>query len=61
MPISADKDRVIGKFYVPLEGEYLPADQLMSHIIKIRNLVMIKEAKRQIDNNEIKEEESVMN
>ena len=26
MPISADKDRVEGKFYFPLEGEFLPAD-----------------------------------
>jgi hypothetical protein len=35
--VSADKERVTGKFYVPLEGEFLPADQLMTQILKMEN------------------------
>lgn len=33
MPISADKSRVKGKFYVPLRGKFLPADALMRQIL----------------------------
>lgn len=33
LPISADKSRVEGRFYVPLEGEFLPADALMQKIL----------------------------
>ena len=36
MPISADKSRVNGKFYVPLKGKLLPADELMSKIISLK-------------------------
>ena len=32
--ITADKDRLTGDFYVPLEGKFLPADLLMAQIIK---------------------------
>jgi len=32
-PISADKSRVKGKFYVPLNGKFLPADSLMQKIL----------------------------
>jgi HAD superfamily hydrolase (TIGR01484 family) len=35
MPISADKSRVKGKFYVPLKGEFLPADLLMQKILSL--------------------------
>lgn len=35
IPISADKNRVQGKFYVPLEGEFLPADMLMRKILEL--------------------------
>ena len=35
IPISADKTRVEGKFYVPLEGEFLPADVLMQKILSL--------------------------
>ncbi len=43
LPISADKDRVGGKFYVPLEGEFLPADLLMQKILFLkRNVVQLK-------------------
>ncbi|KKQ01820.1 MAG: Cof-like protein hydrolase [Parcubacteria group bacterium GW2011_GWB1_36_5] len=35
MPISADKTRVKGKFYVPLEGKFLPADLLMQRILEL--------------------------
>jgi len=35
MPISADKTRVKGRFYVPLEGEFLPADKLMQKILSL--------------------------
>lgn len=38
MPISADKDRVQGKFYVPLEGEFLPADILMQKILELSDM-----------------------
>ena len=34
-PISADKTRVEGKFFVPLEGEFLPADALMQKILSL--------------------------
>ena len=34
-PISADKTRVKGKFFVPLEGEFLPADILMQKILSL--------------------------
>ena len=37
MPISADKSRVNGKFYVPLEGEFLPADKLMQKIMSLKS------------------------
>lgn len=33
MPISADKSRVKGKFFVPLKGKFLPADILMQKIL----------------------------
>ncbi len=33
LPISADKTRVNGAFYVQLEGEFLPADVLMQKIL----------------------------
>jgi len=36
MPISADKSRVEGKFYIPLEGEFLPADNLMQKILALK-------------------------
>lgn len=36
MPISADKSRVKGKFYVPLNGEFLPADMLMQKILSLK-------------------------
>ena len=35
MPISADKSRVQGKFFVPLKGEFLPADKLMQKVLDI--------------------------
>ncbi len=35
IPISADKTRVKGKFYVPLLGEFLPADKLMQKILSL--------------------------
>jgi HAD superfamily hydrolase (TIGR01484 family) len=38
MPISADKTRVEGKFFVPLEGKFLPADELMQKILSLRNI-----------------------
>ena len=34
-PISADKTRVKGKFFVPLEGEFRPADILMQKILSL--------------------------
>lgn len=33
--ISADKSRVKGKFFVPLEGKFLPADALMQKILSL--------------------------
>lgn len=36
-PISADKSRVSGKFFVPLKGEFLPADKLMQKILSLKN------------------------
>lgn len=36
MPISADKSRVKGKFYVPLKGKFLPADELMQKILALK-------------------------
>ncbi len=36
LPISADKSRVEGAFYTPLEGEFLPADALMQKILSLR-------------------------
>ncbi len=38
IPISADKSRIKGKFYVPLEGKFLPADKLMQKIISLKKL-----------------------
>jgi hydroxymethylpyrimidine pyrophosphatase-like HAD family hydrolase len=35
-PISADKSRIKGKFYVPLQGKLLPADLLMQKILSVR-------------------------
>ncbi len=40
MPISADKSRVSGKFYVPLEGEFLPADKLMQKLLSLKKSVV---------------------
>jgi hydroxymethylpyrimidine pyrophosphatase-like HAD family hydrolase len=34
-PVSADKNRVTGKFYVPLKGKFLPADLLMQKILSL--------------------------
>jgi len=34
-PVSADKSRVAGKFYVPLKGKFLPADLLMRKILSL--------------------------
>lgn len=36
MPITADKSRVKGKFYVPLKGKFLPADKLMQAILSVK-------------------------
>lgn len=35
IPISADKSRVNGAFYIPLEGKFLPADNLMQKILSL--------------------------
>ena len=35
MPISADKSRLKGEFYVPLKGKFLPADLLMQKILEL--------------------------
>jgi len=35
IPVSADKSRVTGKFYVPLKGKFLPADLLMRKILSL--------------------------
>lgn len=32
-PVSADKTRIEGKFFVPLEGRFLPADLLMQKVL----------------------------
>lgn len=40
MPISADKTRVYGKFYVPLKGEFLPADKLMQKVLSLDRSVV---------------------
>ena len=37
-PISADRSRIKGKFYVPLEGKFLPADKLMQKILSLKVL-----------------------
>jgi HAD superfamily hydrolase (TIGR01484 family) len=37
MPISADKSRIKGKFYVPLQGKFLPADKLIQKILSLRD------------------------
>jgi HAD superfamily hydrolase (TIGR01484 family) len=34
IPVTADKERVSGRYFVPLEGEFLPADILMTQIMK---------------------------
>jgi len=36
IPISADKSRVKGKFYVSLRGKFLPADKLMQRILELK-------------------------
>lgn len=36
IPVSADKSRVEGKFYVPLTGKFLPADILMQKILELK-------------------------
>ncbi|MEK7585976.1 MAG: HAD hydrolase family protein [Patescibacteria group bacterium] len=36
LPVSADKSRVKGKFYIPLEGKFLPADVLMQRILSLK-------------------------
>src|SRR3989344_180123 len=35
LPISADRTRVKGKFYIPLRGQLLPADLLMQKILSL--------------------------
>ena len=35
IPISADKSRVYGHFYVPLKGKFLPADKLMQKVLSL--------------------------
>ena len=37
MPISADQSRVSGKFFVPLEDVFLPADILMEKILELKS------------------------
>jgi len=37
MAISADKRRVRGKFHIPLDGKFLPADILMQKILSLKN------------------------
>ena len=34
-PVSADKSRVKGKFFIPLKGKFLPADLLMQKILSL--------------------------
>lgn len=36
IPISADKSRVNGSFFIPLEGKLLPADNLMQKILELK-------------------------
>ncbi len=36
MPISSDKSRIKGKFYVPLKGKFLPADILIQKILSLK-------------------------
>lgn len=36
IPVSADKDRVKGKFHIPLKGKFLPADILMQKILSLK-------------------------
>lgn len=36
MPISADKTRVNGNFFIPLEGKFLPADNLMQKVLSLK-------------------------
>jgi len=38
MPVSADKSRVNGKFYIPLKGIFLPADNLMQKILSLKSI-----------------------
>ncbi len=35
MAVTADKSRVKGKFYIPLNGKFLPADKLMRQILHL--------------------------
>lgn len=35
LPVSADQSRAEGKFYIPLEGEFLPADSLMQKVLSL--------------------------
>lgn len=35
-PISADKTRIKGRFHVPLQGKFLPADKLMQKILALK-------------------------
>ena len=37
IPVSADKSRVKGKFYIPLKGKFLPAYNLMQKILLLKN------------------------
>ena len=37
IPISADKSRIKGKFYVSLQGKFLPADKLMQKILSLKD------------------------
>lgn len=36
IPVSADKSRIGGKFYIPLKGKFLPADELMQKILSLK-------------------------
>ena len=36
IPISADKTKVKGKFYIPLKGKFFPADVLMQKILALK-------------------------
>jgi len=38
LPVSADKTRVKGRFYVPLKGKFLPADALMQKILSLKDV-----------------------